>query len=126
MVDLAQLDRARGCGPRGRGFESRNPPFLRAFLGDFDGCRGVYHTVNLSFLAVICDNDAVCQGRLLNAWMPAFGRILPPDFSGDAAVAQLVERVLGKDEVKGSSPLSSFKAGPSFLGLKSRLKFETL
>ena len=26
----------------------------------------------------------------------------------DAAVAQLVEHVLGKDEVKGSSPLSSF------------------
>ncbi len=31
MVDLAQLARARGCGPRGRGFESRNPPVpLRA------------------------------------------------------------------------------------------------
>ena len=33
----------------------------------------------------------------------------PPtsDFAS-AAVAQLVEHVLGKDEVKGSSPLSSF------------------
>ena len=32
------------------------------------------------------------------------------DFAGEfrAAVAQLVERVLGKDEVTGSSPVSSF------------------
>ena len=30
---------------------------------------------------------------------------------GFAAVAQLVERVLGKDEVMGSSPISSFCAG---------------
>ena len=31
-----------------------------------------------------------------------------------AAVAQLVEHVLGKDEVKGSSPLSSFAAWMPF------------
>ena len=30
---------------------------------------------------------------------------------GFAAVAQLVERVLGKDEVMGSSPISSFCVG---------------
>ena len=28
MVDVAQLVRASGCGPGGRGFESHHPPFL--------------------------------------------------------------------------------------------------
>ena len=32
----------------------------------------------------------------------------------DAAVAQLAERVLGKDEVKGSTPFSSSCVGKAF------------
>ncbi len=39
-------------------------------------------------------------------------RLTGLDFIGreiSAAVAQLVERVLGKDEVMGSSPISSFE-----------------
>ena len=32
-----------------------------------------------------------------------------------AAVAQLVERVLGKDEVMGSNPISSFKQFMQFM-----------
>lgn len=28
MVDVAQLVRASGCGPEGRGFKSRHPPQL--------------------------------------------------------------------------------------------------
>ena len=38
---------------------------------------------------------ALGRCALVNAW--------------DAAVAQLVERVLGKDEVTGSNPVSSFR-----------------
>ena len=39
------------------------------------------------------------------------GTCAPADttLSADAAVAQLVERVLGKDEVTGSNPVSSFR-----------------
>ena len=41
-VDLAQLVRARGCGPRGRGFESRNPPVAVTGCGIlFGSSRGI-------------------------------------------------------------------------------------
>ena len=33
------------------------------------------------------------------------------EFDDNAAVAQLVERVLGKDEVVGSNPTGSFRVG---------------
>ena len=39
-------------------------------------------------------------------------RLRLPGTGGNAAVAQLVERVLGKDEVMGSSPISSLMGLP--------------
>jgi hypothetical protein len=54
-------------------------------------------------------------GRVIKTgeYKPECGVFIAPDNNGDrtitrAAVAQSVERVLGKDEVKGPNPLSSF------------------
>ena len=46
-------------------------------------------------------------------WLRDSGRDTADFRSVSAAVAQLVERVLGKDEVMGSSPISSFGHGTS-------------
>ena len=131
-VVLAQLVRASGCGPEGRGFESRTSPIQREVLlrryffcpnGTLTGaCWSErakapiwewtsfpslpFRKPRFGALPGPSKTQAPLQGR------SAAGRLSRLTCGGAsphllAVVAQLVEHVLGKDEVKGSSPFNS-------------------
>ncbi len=111
-VMLAQLARASGCGPEGRGFESRTSPVsLGPGFPPMAGGKSADNSRAHPRTSRVPGRPATAIRGRLQGFPPA-GR-LPGLYCGvvpqtpQAVVAQLVEHILGKDEVMGSSPINS-------------------